>query len=504
LPLVIDVSFSPILFTLGPLSVGWYGLAYVAALAVGLLVAGRHLASRGLSENEYSDLAFWAIVVGLLGARLYYDAQSGFGYYLTNPQHLLAAWEGGMAYFGAIWTVPVFLFLYCRWRGLPLWLAADAAALFAAAGQPIGRLGNVVNGDVVGYPSDLPWAMAYTNPASLAPRLGVSYQPAAVYELLIGLGILGILLAVRGRLHPRPGALFFLYLLLYAVSQFGVFFLRANSVTFLGLKQAQLSSLALLVLLVPAAIYWRRSPVDLLASGSSEAPETVAEDLDDHPAGAPSEQPGASGGGPDEASGPRRTDGALLVATALVALIGVGVSIYLTAVHFAAAPLACTTGSVVNCERVLSSAYSVVLGTNVPTSAAGILWFVCSGALAAARLARPGARLVARAHLAWSVIGLVTVLLLVFIEIVRLGTICLWCSAAHGLVLVTFVLVALGAGRGPRLEEGQEPAEGEAEADAPEAEAEEPREAEAEAPAEAEAEAEEPAELRSPEAEEKA
>ncbi|MGH2930864.1 MAG: prolipoprotein diacylglyceryl transferase, partial [Solirubrobacteraceae bacterium] len=147
-----------------------------------------------------------------------------------------------------------------RVKRLPFWAFADAGALFAAVGQPIGRLGNIVNGDIIGYPSNLPWAMRYTNPQSLAPELGVAYQPAAAYELLIGLVMLAILLVVWRLRHPSRGALFVLYLPMYAVSQFIVFFWRANSITALNLKQAQLSAIALFILSLIVLAIWLRFP----------------------------------------------------------------------------------------------------------------------------------------------------------------------------------------------------------------------------------------------------
>lgn len=126
---------------------------------------------------------------------------------------------------------------------------------------------------------------------------------------------------------------------------------------------------------------------------------------------------------------------------ALVAAVaGLGVSIYLTAVHFADTPLACPANGAINCEQVLSSSYAVVAGSAVPTSAAGILWFAVSAALAAAVLLSHSARAWWRLQLAWSAIGLVTVLFLVYIEIVRLGVVCVWCSVAHALVLAIFLI----------------------------------------------------------------
>lgn len=133
----------------------------------------------------------------------------------------------------------------------------------------------------------------------------------------------------------------------------------------------------------------------------------------------------------------------LVVLAAAVA--GAAVSIYLTIVHANSSALVCSTSGFVNCERVLSSAYGTILGTPIPTSAAGILWFAVSGGLALA-----GWR---NAQLVWGALGLLTVLFLIYVEIDVVGAICAWCSVAHALVLVTLVAVLTdrysGAGRAP-------------------------------------------------------
>ena len=124
------------------------------------------------------------------------------------------------------------------------------------------------------------------------------------------------------------------------------------------------------------------------------------------------------------------------------AIAGLGVSIYLTVVHYAGVPLACPANGTINCEAVLSSRYAVIAGTSLPTSVAGIVWFAVSALLWTSRRVR--------IQLAWSLIGLVTVLYLVYIEIVQLGAVCIWCSAAHALVLVNF-LVTLSEANGGRV-----------------------------------------------------
>jgi uncharacterized membrane protein len=108
----------------------------------------------------------------------------------------------------------------------------------------------------------------------------------------------------------------------------------------------------------------------------------------------------------------------------LASLAGAAISVYLTAVHYAGVPLACPSTAQVSCEAVLSSRYAVLAGTTIPTSAAGIVWFAVSAALWTRRPSWP----------------LLAVLALVFIEIVVLGAICLWCTAAHVLVVAIAVI----------------------------------------------------------------
>lgn len=113
-------------------------------------------------------------------------------------------------------------------------------------------------------------------------------------------------------------------------------------------------------------------------------------------------------------------------------LAGLVVSIYLTVLHYAGVVPGCPVTGPINCDAVLSSSYALIAGTSIPTSAAGIVWFAVSAAI----WLRP----VGRIQLAWSGLGLLTVLYLVFVEIVRIGAICLWCTAAHVLVVVIFLL----------------------------------------------------------------
>jgi phosphatidylglycerol:prolipoprotein diacylglycerol transferase len=197
----------------------------------------------------------------LIGGRLYFVIQQPnfVSFYLTNPQHILATWEGGMAFFGAIFFVIPVLFWRAKAERVNPLVAIDAGVLFAAGAQIFGRIGNLINGDIIGYPSTLPWSTVYQNPHSYAclnpATCNVPVQPAALYELLANIVLLVIMLFLSHRLR-RPGVLMLVYLFGYVTTQFLLFFARANTVvSFLGinwgLKQAQWTSLVVFILLIP-------------------------------------------------------------------------------------------------------------------------------------------------------------------------------------------------------------------------------------------------------------
>ncbi len=258
---VIQIGIDPV-FHLGPLTIHWYGVGYAVAILVGLQVALPYAERHGIPRSKTGWVAFWTIVMALIGGRLFYDLQSGAAYYFTHPLETFAVWQGGMAFFGAIFLGSATL-LFMAWRErVNFWVLLDAAVLFATIGQPIGRIGNILNGDILGYPSNLPWATAYTNPNSFAPRLYVGYQPAAAYEALLILLVFGLLIWLRRR-GVADGVIGITYMVLYPITQIGIFFLR-NPVNVpiiaFGLKQAQLTALGVLVLGVPLLIWaWRRT-----------------------------------------------------------------------------------------------------------------------------------------------------------------------------------------------------------------------------------------------------
>jgi phosphatidylglycerol---prolipoprotein diacylglyceryl transferase len=256
--LIIKIGLDPVLIRLGPISVHWYGLMYVVGIAAGLYVALPYAARHGIPRDRAYEV-FWPVLIAcLVGGRLYYVAQSDLGWYLHHPQDVLATWEGGMAFYGAVFLGLPALYVTARRLGLSVAHLLDATALFIPVAQSFGRIGNVVNGDIIGYPSSAVWATQYTNPNNtFVPSHSVAYAPAAVFELAFSVALFVVLWIGKDR-FAIPGTLFALWLTLYSAGQFFLFFARANSVVALGLKQAQWTALIVLMIAIPCWLLWRR------------------------------------------------------------------------------------------------------------------------------------------------------------------------------------------------------------------------------------------------------
>jgi len=252
---LIKIGIDPVLLTIGGLKIHWYGIMIALGLYAGIQVALREADRRGINRDQLMNLALLAAVLGIIGGRLYYVVQNNPSFYVHHPAEIIAVWQGGMAFFGAIFGGALAMAISTwRWH-LPFWSLLDVGALGMTIGQTIGRIGNIINGDIVGYKTN-GWGFEYTNPQTFGP-LNVPVQPASLYELLISLGLFLLLWNLRKRIHPE-GMLAMLYIVLYSVSQFFIFFVRDNVVVLGGLKQAQVTSLVVIALTLPVIAYLLR------------------------------------------------------------------------------------------------------------------------------------------------------------------------------------------------------------------------------------------------------
>ena len=144
-------------------------------------------------------------------------------------------------------------YIWARRSRFSFWKVIDASGAAAMIGLAIGRIGDVINGEHHGTPTNLPWGVEYVNPATLGEP-GVVVHPEVAYEMVLTLAILGALLLFHQRLKGRlpDGVLGLIYLGLYAAGRFFLSFLRTDPAVFLGLRQAQLASLLMVAIAVVA------------------------------------------------------------------------------------------------------------------------------------------------------------------------------------------------------------------------------------------------------------
>ena len=179
-------AIDPVALRIGPLAVKWYGLAYVAGLLLGryyvkaLLQQGRLWPSekRPFTPEKVDDLLLFMTVGVLLGGRLGYVLFYQPQFFLTHPLEIVAVWNGGMSFHGALLASIVAVVLFARRVGADPWSVMDLAAAAAPMGLFFGRLANFINAELWGRASTVPWAMVFPDAGPL-PR-----HPSQLYEAL--------------------------------------------------------------------------------------------------------------------------------------------------------------------------------------------------------------------------------------------------------------------------------------------------------------------------------
>jgi phosphatidylglycerol:prolipoprotein diacylglycerol transferase len=222
----IEIGIDPILFRIGSFEIGWHGIMVVLAVIVGIGFSLWFARGAGIKREVIYSIAPWAIIGGIIGARLFHVIDY-YDYYINNPLQIFEFWAG-LSIFGAILGGTLAVFIYTRIRHLSLGRLADAMAPALILAQAVGRIGCTINGDAWGKPTSLPWAFVYTHPnaADTCLHWGVPTHPSPVYEIIWDLLVFAVLWRLRGRLKP-DGSLFLLYLSIYSFGRFFIEFTRA-------------------------------------------------------------------------------------------------------------------------------------------------------------------------------------------------------------------------------------------------------------------------------------
>lgn len=231
-------------FTLGPLTVRYYGLFMALAAALGFYLAQKRAKRYGITRQQAESLMLWLIMGGFLGARLYHIFSS-FAYYSRHPVDALKVWNGGLSIYGAVLGGLITLWLYKKFTAYSLQLTAFLNWLTPSLllGQIVGRFGNFFNYELYGYPTSLPWKMfvpeGFRNPGFLNSSF---FHPLFLYEQL---GNLLILFYILRREKQGKSNLFIWYVLLYNILRFALEFIRIDSVFWGSLRVNAFVSLIL-------------------------------------------------------------------------------------------------------------------------------------------------------------------------------------------------------------------------------------------------------------------
>ena len=215
-------NIDPVIVKIGPLSLRWYGMMYLAGFAASYLLVGHQLKKKKitLAAKEVDSLYSFLVLGLILGARLGYVLFYDLGEYLRNPLEIFAVWHGGMSFHGGLIGSVVAGVLFCRKYWVNFWQLADIVIVTAPIGLGLGRIGNFMNGELYGRVTDVPWGMVFPAGGPL-PR-----HPSQLYEsLLEGVVLFGVLWFIKDR-NFKPGVLLSIFLILYGVFRFLVEFVR--------------------------------------------------------------------------------------------------------------------------------------------------------------------------------------------------------------------------------------------------------------------------------------
>jgi len=247
----------PILLNIGSFELRSYGVIFLLSFLAGVWLAKKEAVRKGLAPALVSDFSFYALFGGIVGARLYFITFSDPLHYLRNPWEIFAVWHGGIGVIGSLAGGFLVAVWYCRRKHIPLLRFADILAPGVALAQTLGQFACLANGDSYGRPTDLPWAITYTDPRSLAP-LNVPLHPIEIYEMAAYFLVFLAVWTTRRRFKADGGA-FFVYLAAYGVARFAMEFFRGNpAVIGAGIPAAQVVGAALVVASI-AGLSWLRA-----------------------------------------------------------------------------------------------------------------------------------------------------------------------------------------------------------------------------------------------------
>ncbi len=254
---------SPILLEIGLVRIYWYGFLIAFGALLGFLVVIYLAKQYGLKKEQIYNMAFYLIIFGLIGDRLYYVFYA-WDYYSQNPLDIFKIWQGGLAIHGAMIAGLLVIYFFAKKNKINKWLLTDLVVVALALAMAIGRFGNYFNMELFGWPTNLPWGIPISEAKRPVQFFADKYfHPTFLYESLWNLMTFTFLFVwhkirlIKNKKDPGSiqgfGNITLAYFILYSIGRFFNEFLRIDySPYFLGLRWAQFMSL--LIILICLAI----------------------------------------------------------------------------------------------------------------------------------------------------------------------------------------------------------------------------------------------------------
>ncbi len=248
-----------IAFSFGFIKVYWYSIFIFIAILAAYFIISKEAKKKGIDKEFITNLTFYVVVFGIIGARIYY-CLFNLDYYLSNPLEILKIWNGGLAIHGGILFGGIFTIIYIKKHHLELLKTLDIIVVGVILAQAIGRWGNFFNSEAYGGITTLKALQNMHLPTFIINGMYISgkyRQPTFLYESLWDLIGFIILLIFRRREYTKVGQITGLYFMWYSVGRFIIESMRNDSLMFGSFKIAQIVSILLFVLGILLFIYYK-------------------------------------------------------------------------------------------------------------------------------------------------------------------------------------------------------------------------------------------------------
>lgn len=241
---------NPIMVTLGNIEIRWYSVLILVGACLGIALAMREARKFHIGDDFMFNMAFWSIIFGLVGARIYYVIFN-WEMYENNLLDILKVWNGGLAIHGGILFGAIALIVYCKKNYKNVFKIMDISTASLILGQAIGRWGNFFNGEAHGMATSLTSLKNMLIPDFIIKGMkigGIYYQPTFYYEFIWCLLGFIVLMIVRRMKYTKVGQQTCIYFMWYSVGRFFIEAMRTDSLMLGAFKMAQIVSIILFVI----------------------------------------------------------------------------------------------------------------------------------------------------------------------------------------------------------------------------------------------------------------